>query len=252
MQPITVHRFGSPDSRPVVLVHGLTDAGTAWPDLVAHWQDRWDIHAPDLRGHGQSPRFTDDQLDEAPDVLLADLLAVIDELAEPVALVGHSLGALLSLRAALARPPRVWALVLEDPPQPSGSAPDPEFVAWHEELLGSFDEAAQVERMLAETPWSRTEVEAWAACKPRVDREYVRRGLFLGGPGWAEMFDRLAVPTLLVVPEEGGVSPRPDGPPSDHVRLVAVPQAGHCVRRDQPDRYHGVVDAFLAEHQPTA
>lgn len=29
-----------------------------------------------------------------------------------------------------------------------------------------------------------------------------------------------------------------------------VPQVGHCVRRDRPDAYHAVVDAFLADHLP--
>ena len=43
MQPLTIHRYGSPDAPPLVLVHGVTDAGTNWPDLVEHWGDRWDI-----------------------------------------------------------------------------------------------------------------------------------------------------------------------------------------------------------------
>lgn len=46
-----VHRYGNPHERPVVLVHGFTEAGTAWPDLVLRWEARWNIHAPDLRGH---------------------------------------------------------------------------------------------------------------------------------------------------------------------------------------------------------
>lgn len=252
VQPLTVHRSGSPDAPPVVLVHGLTDAGTTWPDLLAHWGDRWDVHAVDLRGHGRSPRFTDEQLADAPDVMLADLLAVLDVLAAPVALVGHSLGGLLSLRAALARPDQVWAVVLEDPAQPRAGGPNPEFVAWHEELLSTFDEAAQVERMLRETPWSRTEVEAWAACKPDVDLEYIRRGLLLGGDGWSDLFDRLTVPTLLVVPEDGEMAPRAEHLGNPVVRLATVAGAGHCVRRDLPDAYHEVVDAFLAERRPPA
>ncbi|MFH5823323.1 alpha/beta fold hydrolase [Georgenia sp. AZ-5] len=248
MQPLTIHRYGSSGARPVVLVHGLTESGTTWPDLVHHWGHRWDVHAPDLRGHGHSPRFTEDELAAAPAVLLADLVALVDALPEPVVLVGHSLGGLLALRAALERPQRVWALVLEDPAKPAGSAPHPEFVAGIEEFLDSMaDPAEQVGRMLGETTWSRAEVEAWAACKPLVDREYTRRGLFLGDVGWEELFNRLTAPTLLVVPPGSDMAPRPEALHNDLVRAAIVPDSGHCVRRDQPARYHQIVDAFLAE-----
>ena len=62
------------------------------------------------------------QLATAPKVLLADVFAVVDAQPEPVALVGRSLGGLLALRAAVARPDRVWALVLEDPARPAGGS----------------------------------------------------------------------------------------------------------------------------------
>ncbi|MBI9113686.1 alpha/beta fold hydrolase [Sanguibacter suaedae] len=260
MQPLTIHRYGTPDAPTVVLVHGLTEAGTAWPDLVGRWCDGWDIHAPDLRGHGRSPRFRDDELESATEVLVADVVALVDSLPGPVALVGHSLGGLLALRTALARPDRVRGLVLEDPAEPSGDAPDPAFVAATEAFLDSMtaeihdqDQTRRLERWASETGWSRAEVAAWAACKPLVDREYVRRGLWLGDQGWGELFDRLEVPTLVVVPEGSVMAPGPEALRNDKVRLVTVPDAGHCVRRDQPDRYHGVVDAFLEQaSQPQA
>jgi alpha-beta hydrolase superfamily lysophospholipase len=119
--PLTIHWYGSSNARTVVLVHGLTEAGTSWPDLVGHWGDNWCVPAPDLRGHGQSPRFTEDELATAPEVLLADVLTVVNAQPEPVALVGHWLGGLLALRAAVVRPDRVWALVLENPARPPGS-----------------------------------------------------------------------------------------------------------------------------------
>lgn len=248
VRPLTIHRYGSTEAPPLVLVHGLTDAGTAWPDLVRHWGDRWDVHAPDLRGHGRSPRFTVEELAAAPGVLLTDVVALLDEMPEPVALVGHSLGGLLSLRAALARPERVRALVLEDPARPAGGVPDPGFVAWNEQLLDSMvDIPAQVGRMLHETSWSRAEVEAWAACKPSVDREYVRHGLWLGDPAWETLFDALVVPTLLVLPPNAPMAPDADAFSNDQVRTVVIEDSGHCVRRDQPARYHEAVDAFLAE-----
>ncbi len=248
---LTVHRSGDPAAPTVVLLHGVTDSGTTWPDLLARWGDRYDVHAPDLRGHGASPRFTPEQLPFAPEVMLADVVALLDAQPAPVALVGHSLGGLLALRAALARPERVRALVVEDPARPTGArAPDPQFSAM---LLGQTrvvteDRAAEVARMRRETPWSDTEIEAWAATRADVDQEYLRAGLFLGDAAWEEAFGALAVPTLLVVPPDAPMAPRPDGFDNPLVTTVVVPGAGHCVRRDQPDAYHAAVDAFLAEH----
>jgi pimeloyl-ACP methyl ester carboxylesterase len=236
----------------VVLVHGLTEAGTTWPDLVGHWGDDWQVLAPDLRGHGRSPRFTAEELATSPEVLLADIVTVLDGQPEPVALLGHSLGGLLALRAAVARPDRVWALVLEDPARPTaGRTPDPGFVADTEEFLDTLadqpDQADQVARMLRESHWSPAEIQAWADCKPLVDRAYVRRGLYLGEDAWEELFDALVVPTLLLVPPGSPMAPRQEAFHNDLVRTVVVPGAGHCVRRDQPARYFRAVDAFLAE-----
>lgn len=213
---LTTHEYGTPDADTVLLLHGLTEAGTAWPDLVSHWREDWHILSPDLRGHGSSPRFTQEQLGHAPQVLLADVLDLLDSLAEPVVLVGHSLGGLLALRAAIARPEAVRALVLEDPARPSGSwTPDPQIVAW-------------------------------AQCKAQVDRRYIRRGLFLGDARWDELFDALTVPTLLVVPPDSPMAPDPARLRNPGVRTAVVPGAGHCVRRDQPVAYLAAVDGFLA------
>ncbi len=248
-EPITVHRSGRRGAPVVVLVHGLTDDGRTWPDLVDRWAGTWDLHALDLRGHGTSPRFTDDELPRSPEVMLDDLLDVLDAQPEPVALVGHSLGGLLSLRASLARPAKVRALVLEDPARPHGShTPAPDFVAAIEGGLDAAarDRQAEVERMRRETPWSETEIQAWADSRGRVDREYVRRGMFLGDGAWEEAFGALAVPTLLVLPPDAPMAPRPEGFDNPLVRTVVVEGAGHCVRRDRPEAWYAAVEPFLA------
>jgi lipase len=69
---------------------------------------------PDLRGHGESDAPSDGYLpaDYAAD--LAELITM--ELAPPLPVVGHSLGALVGMQLAATRPELVQWLVLLDPP----------------------------------------------------------------------------------------------------------------------------------------
>lgn len=94
---------------PVYLIHGGPGgSGAYWPDAVPWLGDRHTVFAIDLRGHGASSR--------TPPYRLAQLARDLDAFAEAhghdaPALVGHSLGALVVLEAAL-RSPRFSRLVL--------------------------------------------------------------------------------------------------------------------------------------------
>jgi len=248
---LTIHTAGDADSPTVVVLHGLSDAGDNFPDLVERWQQDWRIVAPSMRGHGTSPRFRDDELDATADLMLADVLAVLDEQPEPVVLLGHSMGGALALRAAVARPGAVRALVLEDPPRADGG-PSP---AEHATGFLTFVDGVsariargELEELVTESTWSRPEAEAWARCKPQVQRDYLRDGLHLGPDRWADLVARLTVPTLLVLPDRDSVGPSPaePGPENPLLRTVVVSDAGHCVRRDQPEAYFAAVEDFLA------
>ena len=243
--PLVTHRYGSSGGRRAIALHGLTEAGTCWPDLIGQYP-HWDIAAPDLRGHGESPRFTEDELSATPQVMLADVVELLDAQAEPVVLFGHSLGGLLALRAALARPDRVAALILEDPAKPH-DGPMGEFVEQNERFLDSLatdaQRASEIERMARETGWSREEIEEWAQSKPLVDRRYIREGLAMGDGPWEEAFESLRVPTLLVLQPHAEMAPGELANPS--VTRVVIDHAGHCVRRDQPHAFFAAVDGFL-------
>lgn len=250
---IRVHRFGSTDAPPLVLVHGLTEDGTTWPDAVAQWGAQWDIHAVDQRGHGLSARFTPDDVTRSHHVWLDDLHAVVGRVGRPAVVVGHSLGGLMALRLAVNSPELVRALVLEDPTQPLDSpAPIPRMVAEQQKFLSAFPEQAEAEvrRMHRETSWSDTEIRAWAASKALVDPLMIEQGLFLGESAWEPLFQALSVPTLLIVPEGGDMAPDENLYDNPLVERVTIPGAGHCVRRDQPDLFYAAATPFLNSLRP--
>jgi len=98
--------------RPLLLLHGFTgsrhDFATQLAELARHGR----VLAPDLRGHGESGR-TGDPASYGFAQLTADLLGFLDALGiERCDLLGHSMGGMIVLRAALAAPARIASLVL--------------------------------------------------------------------------------------------------------------------------------------------
>ncbi|MDO5066440.1 MAG: alpha/beta hydrolase [Propionibacteriaceae bacterium] len=245
-----VHEHGSPDSPPLVLLHGITDDGSNWPDAVERWQGAWRVLAVDQRGHGFSPRLGPDQMGRMAEALVADLITLLEGLDGPAAVVGHSLGGRVAAEAAVQRPELFSCLVLEDPAIVDRAiltpGPNPE---WLEGVtaVSEYPEE-ELDRMRAETSWSEAELTSWAASKPRVDRWMLRRG-HLGPLDPAQVFNALQVPTLVLWDADGDFRCDPDILTNELVCFDYLDGVGHCIRRDDPELYHGLVDPWLAEHR---
>src|SRR5436190_14375006 len=98
---------------PLVLVHGWGASHKFWKYVYSAFSPRWRVIAPDLTGFGRSEKPDRDYSVEA---LSAWLLKFMDALKlDQVALVGHSMGATISLLAALAQPERIRKLAVVNP-----------------------------------------------------------------------------------------------------------------------------------------
>ncbi len=108
---------------PVALLHGLLVGNLATWYLTAaptlSQQHRLLMY--DLRGHGRSDRPPSGY---DPETMTDDLAALLERFSpdEPVALVGHSFGALVALKFAQRRPDRVSRLALVEAPLDRGDA----------------------------------------------------------------------------------------------------------------------------------
>jgi pimeloyl-ACP methyl ester carboxylesterase len=262
---LVVRQHGrSPSQAPsLVFLHGLTDSGSGWPGAVRHWESDYSILTADARGHGESPRFDEKQLEAHPgEVMVADTIHLLEQLRQPPVLIGHSLGGAVALATAVRRPDLVRAVVLEDP-APLGrderqrdSARGEEHLAGVRESIAARDDGDLTALRRAKHPgWPEDELLVTGHAEQQMDTDYLAYGDFKPTTPWPELFEGLTVPTLVVTGDAAeGICVTPEmergitglGNPS--VQLVRIPGAGHCVRRDQPEPFYEVVDAFLAAH----
>ena len=256
-----VGRSADVDGAPTLLfLHGLTDSGEGWPEAVDHWQDDYAIVTVDQRGHGGSPRFTADQLVGHPgDVMVDDAVALLEQLDRPV-VMGHSLGGAVALAAAVRRPELVRARVLEDPaplgpdePQHS-EARGAEFRAGIEDSRRAADDEELLRiRRDAHPDWPESELLVTGHAEQQMDADYLAHGDWRPSTRWPELLQNVRVPPLVVsgdrpdevaIDDATGKGIEAIGNPL--VTFVRVPDSGHCIRREQPERYYALVDDWLS------
>ena len=101
---------------PLVLVHGaFSDHHTNWEFVKPILQERFTLYAIARRGRGGTDATVGHRLEDE----VADVVAVIEAIAEPVFLLGHSYGAHCALAAAALVPERIRKLVLYEPAWPT-------------------------------------------------------------------------------------------------------------------------------------
>jgi pimeloyl-ACP methyl ester carboxylesterase len=105
---------GPANGPPLVLLHGGSGRWQSWEAIVPELMSRWQLFAPDLRGHGQSGRAPGRYTlrDYA-----GDILALLRErVREPTVIFGHSLGGIIALMVAAQEPALVRAVLVGDSP----------------------------------------------------------------------------------------------------------------------------------------
>lgn len=261
--PLAVHWSGrtDPAAPTLVLMHGITDSGTCWPDAVRRWESSYRIAGVDALGHGSSPRFTPEQLAGDPmqamyDAAAAALARITSGGRNRAVVVGHSMGGGISAALAAHAPDLVRGAVLEDP-------------AWllhvvDEEVRAAADEraaeparvatdvAAEIAKGRLEHPtWPESELAPWAQAKVECDEAFLRAAVAWLREPWQHIVERIAVPTLVVTGTDqvilGPETIRAVSLANPAVPVEVVPGTGHCVRRDDPDGYHALVDPWLEQ-----
>jgi 2-succinyl-6-hydroxy-2,4-cyclohexadiene-1-carboxylate synthase len=98
------------EGAPVTLLHGFTQGGRSWHEVISQMPDGWKWIVPDLRGHGDTR--VRPGAPHTMEACIADLEMLWDHLGVAhTHLVGYSMGGRLALHVAAARPDRVLSLL---------------------------------------------------------------------------------------------------------------------------------------------
>ncbi|MEV6106750.1 alpha/beta hydrolase [Streptomyces sp. NPDC051940] len=248
----------------VLLLHGLMGRASHWAPTARWLAERYRAIAVDQRGHGRSDKPADGPYDR--DAFVADAEAVIEQLdLAPVALVGHSMGALTAWQLAARRPDLVNALVICDMKASAlGAQSQREWEAWFRSWPLPFATLADVRKWFAEDD-------------PTLERPRVERGAFYAevmterSDGWRPVFSRrqmlvaretwvhdahweelaqVQCPTLVVRGLDGELG-RAEA--MEMVRVLPrgqyaeIPDAGHLVHYDSPAGWRHAIEPFLNE-----
>ena len=118
--PYALHvtRFRSPKKarETIVLLHGIGTSSRVWDDLIAHLPKDVRVIGIDLLGFGKSPRPPWSRYDANEQARAVSMTLLREGLSRKAVLVGHSLGALVSVAIARKYPLMVRRLVLCSPP----------------------------------------------------------------------------------------------------------------------------------------
>ncbi len=109
-QPIHVYEEGLPDNRIAVLIHGWSSSWYAVSPLLPTLNGRFRCLAVDLPGYGQSPPLPERATIDGYVDLLAALIRETSD--QPVVLIGHSMGGMISITLTLRHPTLVERMIL--------------------------------------------------------------------------------------------------------------------------------------------
>ena len=282
--PVHYLDFAGPargNETPLVLVHGLGGSHANWLSVAEHLSTRARVYALNLAGFGKSPVH-------ARSAMIDDNRALLDRFLDrvvggPATLVGNSMGGLIAMMEAVARPWRVDKLVLVNPslPKPRGVPLDKQvalvFATYMLPVIGPY---MFKKRTLSLTPEQSIRETMQLCCKdpsridPRVLEEMIRvathRRTLVGGEEaflaaarsivalvlrnrqFVNLVRRVTQPTLLLHGVHDRLVPIASARAAAAMRpdwdFVVFDDGGHVPQLEHPERFLDVVNGWLDQH----
>ncbi len=243
-------RGGGDDRTPILFLHGVGSDRSVWAPQLAHFGNTRRAVALSYPGYGDSDFVPDATRDD----YAATVLAVMDALdIDRANICGLSLGGVVAIALHAAAADRCASLILADT------------FAVHPEGQAFFERAEAASRSIGMRALAEARAGALLgnAAGPAIHRAVIDTMSAIDPAAYvvgaravwlADQRERAAaidVPTLVLVGDEDGITPRALSTelaaliPGSKMQLIEA--AGHLANLEQPVAFNAVIDAFLSE-----
>ncbi len=240
---------------PVVILHGLLGSLDNWQTFARRLSSEFKVYTVDQRNHGKSPHSEV----HTYSAMVSDLIEFFDEHhIDQAHLIGHSMGGKVAMQFAISHSARVLKLILVDiSPRSYESGHDVIFEALMQIDLSKIKKREEAEVMLSEKIHDAAvrrfllknldRVESGFVWKMNLDGFY-RNYENINVPIQSD--SEIDIPTILIRGAKSNYVQESDLKTFREIfpstKLVTIPNAGHWVHADAPDKFYEVVKKELS------
>ncbi|QXZ09578.1 alpha/beta hydrolase [Comamonas sp. Y33R10-2] len=235
----------------VILIPGITSPAVTWGFVAEHLGQQFDTYVLDVRGRGLSS--SGPGLDYGLNAQAADVVEFAQALGlQNYALVGHSMGGRIAIRAASSQPAGLSKLVIVDPPV---SGPErrayPAALPWYVDSIRQANEGMDAQDMLKFCPsWTLEQRQLRAQwLHTCYESAIVQSFEDFGADDIHANLPSIKLPMLLITAERGDVVRDSDvaewqqlAPQTLHTRVA---NAGHMIPWDNEAGFYAAFGDFL-------
>jgi N-formylmaleamate deformylase len=235
----------------VVIVPGITSPAVTWGFVGERFGRQFDTYILDVRGRGLSE--ASEALDYGLDAQAADVIAFASALGlERYAIVGHSMGGRIGVRAARSQPQGLTRLVLVDPPVSGpGRRQYPAQLPWYVDSIRLARQGIDIEGMRKFCPtWTEAQLRLRAEWLHTCDERAIVTSFhdFQNDDIHADL-PKVAVPVMLMTAGRGDVVRAEDVAEIrtllPTLNVTQVPDAGHMIPWDDEQGFYRAFGDFL-------
>lgn len=257
MKKIYSKIYGQGNPGKIIILHGLFGMGDNWATLARRWaeESHFEVHVPDMPNHGRSYKTTNFDYES----MAADLIEYAESThLTPSVWIGHSMGGKTSMLIAALRPDLVDKLIVFDISPRSYPVHHTAIIEALKSLNLNTDRRSDVEDQLSDKI-SHPDIRLFLLKSlHRTDTGFeFRFNLDIIADRIEEVGKALPEAAIYTGPTLFIRGSRSDYIPDSDLQLIknhfpnarldTVPDAGHWVHAEQPEKVFKLVAEFLAE-----